>query len=453
MRPLRLHTRISLVLTGLAGSLCAILVGLWLHGARQGIHEEIEAANRVSGQWLAALVERLPANAADLQAALAPLGRIRANELQVLDAAGRLHYRSPPPTYKAGRQAPDWFAALLRPQIAPRVLAVGELQLRLVPDASRAVIDAWDDLCAVAGWALGLLGLLFVVVRRALDRALQPLDEVMRALERIGYGRFDLRLPVFPVPELASLSKAFNGMADRLRAAVDDNVRLETERELAQRLQARLEEERRQIARELHDEMAQGITAVRALAGAVIQRTAEQPVVQAPAQHILAVTGELQDGVRRILHRLRPAPGGLAAQLANCCGNWRRQHETVDLQFSCALAGGDPGAELAGAVLRIVQEGLTNVARHAGASRVEVNVSGDGAVLRVALIDNGRGAGVSAAPGCGLGLTGMRERVSALGGELHFLTPAGGGFGLLATLPILATEESSLKPQLTAYLS
>lgn len=443
MRPLRLHTRISLVLTGLAGSLCAVLVGLWLHGARQGIHEEIEAASRVSGQWLTVLVERVPATSDGLLAAIRPLGRVRANELQLLTADGRLLYRSPPPTYKVGRQAPEWFAALLQPSLEARVLALGDWRLRLVPDASRAVLDAWDDLCAVAGWALGLLGLLFVIVRRALDRALQPLDAVMQALQRIGYGRFDLRLPVFPVPELARLSNAFNGMADRLRAAVDDNVRLETERELAHRLQARLEEERRLIARELHDEMAQGITAVRALAGAVVQRTAEQPVVQAPAQHILAVTDELQDGVRRILHRLRPpAAGGLRARLAGYCANWRRQHETVDLQFSCALSGVDPGDEVAGAVLRIVQEGLTNVARHAGASRVELSVSGDGAVLRLTLLDNGRGPGVSAAPGCNLGLTGMRERVSALGGELHFLTPAGGGFGLLATLPIVATEES-----------
>lgn len=441
--PLPLHTRISLVLTGLAASLCAILVGLWLHGARQAIHEEIEAANRVSGQWLAALVQRLPAQADELQAAIAPLGRIRANELQLVDADGRLRYRSPPPTYKAGRQAPDWFAALLRPQIAPRVLAVGELRLMVVPDASRALIDAWDELCTLAGWALGLLGLLFFVVRRALDRALQPLDEVMRALERIGYGRFDLRLPLFRVPELDRLAGAFNGMADRLRAAVDDNVRLETERELADRIQSRLEEERRQIARELHDEMAQGITAVRALAGAVIQRTAEQPAAQAPAQHILAVTGELQDGVRRILHRLRPLPGGeLAARLNDYCASWRRQHETVALRLNCQLDGFEPAAAAA-AALRIVQEGLTNVARHAGASQAELSVSGVDGVLQITLIDNGRGAGgPSAAAGCGFGLHGMRERVAELGGSLRFLTPAGGGFGLIASLPLTTLEQA-----------
>lgn len=444
MPPLPLHTRISLVLTGLAASLCAILVGLWLHGARQGIHEEIEAANRVSGQWLAALVERLPADAAELQAAVAPLGRIRANELQLIGADGGLLYRSPPPTYKAGRQAPAWFAGLLRPQIAPRVLAVGDLRLVLVPDASRALIDAWDELCALAGWALGLLGLLFVIVRRALDRALQPLDDVMRALERIGHGRFDLRLPLIRVPELDRLAGAFNGMADRLQAAVDENVRLETERELADRIQSRLEEERRQIARELHDEMAQGITAVRALAGAVIQRTAEQPVAQAPAQHILAVTGELQDGVRRILHRLRPLPGGsLATRLSDCCAAWQRRHETVALHQRCQLDGCEPDAAHAAAALRIVQEGLTNVARHAAASQVEVSLTGADGVLQIALIDNGRGAGgPSAAAGCGLGLTGMRERVAELGGSLRFLTPAGGGFGLIATLPLMTLEQT-----------
>lgn len=445
MRPLCLHTRIALVMTGLAASLCAVLVGLWLHGARQGIHEEVEAASRVSGQWLTVLVQRVPATADDLRAAIAPLGRVRANELQLRAADGRLLYRSPPPTYKAGRHAPAWFASLLQPQIAPRVLVTGGLQLVLVPDASRAVIDAWDDLCAVAGWALALLGLLFVIVRRALDRALHPLGAVMQALERIGYGRFDLRLPLFRVPELARLSGAFNGMADRLQAAVDDNVRLETERELARRMQARLEAERRQIARELHDEMAQGITAVRALAGAVTQRAAEQPAVLGAAQHILAVTGEMQDGVRRILQRLRPpADGDLVTRLADFCASWERRHETIQLSLHCASESSGADDAVADAVLRIVQEGLTNVARHAGATRVELNLQAEDGVLQLSLVDNGRGADgrPSAAAGCGLGLTGMRERVASLGGRLHFLQPAAGGFGLIATLPLVAMEEA-----------
>lgn len=449
-RRLSLHTRIGLVLTALAASLLLVLAGVWLHGARQGIHEEVEAASRVSQQWLGALAAQLPAAGAEqVLAVVRPLGRIRANELQVIDADGRLLYRSPPPTYKAGRHVPDWFAGLLRPSFVPRTLPVGDLRLVLVPDASRSIIDAWDDLLAMAGWALALLGALFAASRWALDRALQPLEQVMQALDRTGRGRFDTRLPIFPTPELARLSGAFNGMADRLQAAVDDNVRLETEQELAQRLQARLEDERRLIARELHDELAQGITAVRALAGAIVQRSSEQPALAAPAQSIVAVTGEMQDGVKAILQRLRRQPdGGLGGALEQLLAAWRQQHPDIALQATLALGTAPLAEPLAQTALRIVQEGLTNVVRHAAASRVELQVARHNGQLQVSLADNGCGRGrdgrPSAAAGCGFGLAGMAERVGDLGGSLEFTTPAGGGFALCARLPEpISAEETA----------
>lgn len=445
---LSLHTRISLVLTGLAASLLLVLGGVWLHGAKQGIHEEVEAAARVSEQWLKALAGELQdAPPERLLAVVRPLGRIRANELQVIAADGGLLYTSPPPTYKAGRSVPAWFAALLRPTFAPRTLAVGELHLVLNPDASRSLIDAWDDLVAMAGWALALLGVLFVATRQALALALRPLGQVMQALDRTGSGRFDTRLPDFPTPELGRLARAFNGMADRLKAAVDDNVRLETEHEVAHRMQARLEDERRLIARELHDELAQGITAVRALAGAIAQRTGEQPALHSPAQSIVAVTGEMQEGVKAILHRLRPLPGGgLGAALERLLTAWRLQHEDIELHAALDLGPAPVADELAQAVVRIVQEGLTNVVRHAGASRVELAVARQSGSLHLTLADNGRGRDgrPSAQAGCGFGLAGMAERVAALGGHLEFTTPAGGGFCLSACLPeTIPTEELS----------
>ena len=441
-RPLSLHTRISLVLTGLAAGLLCVLAGLWLQGARNGIHEEVEAASRVSEQWLRAVAGEMQ----DVPAAVLtgrvlevvrPLGRIRANALEVFAADGRLLYRSPPPTYKAGRSVPGAFAALVQPAFAHRAVAIGSLRLVLTPDASRSVIDAWDDLLAMAGWAAGLLAVLFLLTRRALDRALRPLGLVMAALDYTGQGRFDTRLPVFPVPELGRLSRAFNGMADRLAEAVNENVRLESEQEVARCLQARLEEERRGIARELHDELAQGITAVRALAGAIIQRTGEQPALHGHAQSIVAVTGEMQDGVRNILHRLRPpAASGLQPALQRCLAAWRAQHPGIALDCDLAIGAAPLPDAVAQAVLRIVQEGLTNIVRHAGASRAALAVSRDGGWLTLSLADNGCGPGGGTVQrGCGLGLTGMGERVSLLGGRLEFTTSAGGGFKLLARLP------------------
>jgi two-component system sensor histidine kinase UhpB len=442
-RPLSLHTRVGLVFTALAASLLLVLAGLWLHGARNATHEEVEAASRVSQQWLQALAGEMrqlpPALLPErLLAAVKPLGRIRANALELIAGDGRVLYRSPPPTYKAGRVAPAWFASLLNPDFTPRRLQIGELQLVLYPDASRSLIDAWDDLLAMAGWALLLLAVIFLASRRALDRALRPLAQVMQALDRTGAGRFDTRLPVFTTPELGRLSRAFNGMADRLNAAVNDNVRLEIEREVAEQMQARLEDERRLIARELHDELAQGITAVRALAGAIAQRSSNQPALYSPAQSIVAVTGEMQEGVKAILHRLRPQSGsGLEARLQRLLSAWRLQHEKIELIASIAIGTQPVTDQTAQAVIRMVQEGLTNIVRHAGASRVELVLNTGAGQLNIALTDNGcgRDGRHSAQAGCGLGLAGMAERIADLGGSLQFIQPAGGGFRLLASLP------------------
>jgi two-component system sensor histidine kinase UhpB len=445
-----LHTRVGLVLTGLTASLIIVLAGLWLHGTRNAIHEEVEAASRVSVQWLKAVLGEMrdvptAQRGERLLGVARAIGRVRANELEIRAATGETIYRSPAPTYKAGRSAPDWFASVLATELPARTLSLDGYTLTLNPDASRSILDAWDDLAAMAGWAVALLGLLFVATRTALGRALRPLAQIMRALDRTGRGRFDTRLPVFATPELGRISRAFNGMADRLGEAVDDNVRLESAREVDRQMHARLEEERRIIARELHDELAQGITAVRALAGAIVQRTTDSPALHVPAQGIVTVTGDMQDGVRNILQRLRPAAGSdLAATLARQLGTWREQHPEIVLNSRLVIGSQPVADDPAMTIVRIVQEGLTNVVRHAGATQVDLTVTRLAGCLQLRLADNGRGRSgqPSAQRGCGLGLAGMGERIAALGGHLQFEQPAAGGFCIVASLPDEVQEYS-----------
>lgn len=457
---LSLHTRIGLVLTALATVLVLALGGLWLKQTRDSIHEEVEAAARVAEQWLSVAARELRAqppswNSEHLLAQIQAVGRIRANALEVIDSHGQRRYLSPQSTYKPGRSAPGWFSAVVEPNFTARRVDAGELTLILHPDASRATLDAWDDLCAMAGWASVLLAALFFAVRYALDRALRPLGQVMAALDRTGQGCFDTRLPVFPEPELGRLARAFNGMADRLAQAVNHNVRLESERELTGRLQVRLEAERRNIARELHDELAQGITAVRALAGAIAQRSGEQPALHGPAQSIVAVTGQMQDGVRTILQHLRQQHGndslGADETLRRYVQVWQQHYPDITLGATLAAGPAPISEELVQTLLRIVQEGLTNVARHAAATRVDVALrrvhGGDDSWLELILTDNGSGlAPPSPAAGSGFGLAGIRERVLALAGELKFDSSAGGGTRLCVRLPatnIFPVEQQS----------
>lgn len=450
-----LRTRISLVLTALAAVLVMALGSLWLKQTRDSIHEEVTAATRVAEQWLTVAARELRADPPrwDRQRLLSHIeavGRIRANELEVVDTAGRRHYLSPQSAYKAGRSAPGLFAAAVQPAFAARRIDAGELTLILRPDASRAVLDAWDDVVAMAGWAAILLAALFLAARYALDRALRPLDQVMAALDRTGRGCFDTRLPVFPSSELGRLAKAFNGMADRLEQAVRENVRLGSERALAARMRLRIDAERRDIARELHDELAQGITAVRALAGAIAQRTGDQPALRGQAQHIVDVTGQMQDGVRAILHRLRPPQrnDGIEEALQHQLQVWQRHYPAVVVDATLSVGTAPLGKDLLQAVMRIVQEGLTNVARHAAATRVDFTLrrvqAGDDNWLEISLADNGRGLRTpSPAAGCGLGLAGMRERVMAFGGELRLEPGVAGGTRLFVRLP--ATQSASME--------
>lgn len=446
-----LHTRISLVLTALAGVLVLALGGLWLKQTRASIHEEVEAATRVAHQLLSVAANELRArppgwDSAPLVAHVRTLGRIRANSLEIVYANGQRLYLSPQATYKAGHWAPAWFGALVEPELAARRIDAGPVTLILRPDASRAIVDAWDDLCAMAVWAGILLAALFGAVRHCLDRALRPLGQLLAALEHTGRGRFDTRLPVFREPELGRLAGAFNGMSDRLAQAVDDNVRLESERELSVRLRDGIEAERRIIARELHDELAQGITAVRALAGAIAQRTDQQDALHTHAQSIISVTGQMQDGVRNILLQLRSYVGngrlGPDETLRRYLELWRERHP--DILLDAALAAGPSAVsdDVVQAILRIMQEGLTNVVRHAGATRVEVTLrrlhGADEGWLELTLADNGCGLGApSAARGSGLGLTGIDERVTALGGRFEFDISGSGGLRLCVRVPAL----------------
>ncbi|GIK25070.1 MAG: sensor histidine kinase [Betaproteobacteria bacterium] len=441
---LSLRTRVSLVLTLLAAGCMLGLGWLWLADTRAAVREEVEAASRVAAQWLAVTAEGAARgdaawSEARLLAHLAAVGRVRANALEAHDTMGTLRYASPPSAYKAWRAAPEWFERLLAPTIAPRRFAAGTLRLTLRPDPSRAVLDAWDDLQRLAAIAGGLLAALFAASWLALHLALRPLGEVMAALNHAGAGRFEARLPVYSVAELGRLARAFNGMADRLQEAVRQNIALERDRELARLLQIEREAERRAIARELHDELAQSITAVRAMAGALSQES-HAPATRQAAGLILGVTDEMQQGVRNLLHRLRPAPvAGLETTLRGYTDAWRRHHAEPALQFECAADLGEVADAVQLAALRIVQEALTNVARHAGARRTKVSVArtADGLVLDIA--DDGCGICIgtqAAGRGCGLGLESMRERAVLLGGRVDIESDGGEGTRVKAWLPL-----------------
>lgn len=448
---LSLRLRVSLVLTALAAAFVLTGAALWVRDARTAIAEEVTAAHRVAAQWLSVSAQGTAAGdpawtESRLLAHLSAVGRIRAHQLEARDATGKLLYRSPPSPYKPGRDAPAWFANWLAPDLPALTLPAGSLTLKLQPDASRALIDLWDDLAAAAGRALLALVGLFAGCWFAIDRALKPLGTVMAALDRTGQGNFDTRLPVDGPPELAHLAEAFNSMALRLDQAVAENGRLNHEQAVARAVTERLEADRTAIARDLHDELGQSITAVAALAGAIVQRTENAPGIRQSAEVIRDVASRMQGDVRALLTRLRPPRSGPQETLDDAVRTylaaWSKRHSDIELSTEL-FAGPSPlPDEITLTALRVVQESCTNIVRHALASKARIRLLRAGDSLTVEISDNGRG--IMPAPGqSGFGLTGMRERVAELNGHLDISSPAGGGTRIRARLPLLATSATT----------
>ncbi len=446
-----LRLRVNLLITAVSLVFLLVLAYVLADGYRASVREEVTAATRVTVQMMQAVVaENLQAGAtpiaaeANLIAFVERLGRVRSNEIMIY-RAGEIVYSSPPPTYKAGRFAPAWFSGLVMPDIKLTEIRLPGIRMLIVPDASRAVLDAWEDAVRILWLALGFFAALNILVFAFVGRALRPLHEIVGALRAMQQGSLQARLPRFRIPELASVSDSFNRMAEQLESTLSVNRRLEQRGEVARLLHRHIEEERKSIARELHDELGQALTAIRTIAVSVANRTRrDQPEIHAHAETIASVAGQVYDGVHGIIHRLRPAALenlGLPEVLRDVTGRWRSAHPDVQLSLEVGNGLDDADEAVVLAAFRVVQECLTNVARHAGATRVEVSaqpVTGSRDSLpavEIVVKDNGKGFGSAAVPGR-FGVMGMRERVEALGGWLTLEGGPGAGVTVTVVLPL-----------------
>ena len=236
--------------------------------------------------------------------------------------------------------------------------------------------------------------------------------------------------------------EALAALTERIRAQEQVNELLAHNRELSQRLILVQENERRALARELHDEVGQNCTAIRAEASFILHSPVTDSVATS-AQRIALAAEALHALVRDMLRRLRPIALdslGLESALQELCETWEEQ-----TGIACGFFPSDVPACLqdstAIAIFRLVQEALTNVTRHAGATQVRITLlpvaTPAGTPVRLALTiqDDGRGMTRHDERHAGFGLIGMRERVAALQGNIGFFSEAGCGLRIVVELP------------------
>ena len=267
-------------------------------------------------------------------------------------------------------------------------------------------------------------------------RIVRPSDGAVRWMH--GLGQIECTeegLPLRMVGTVQDITE--RKLAEEAKQALlDENTRL------VRQLIAVQERERADLARELHDELSQHLTAIRAFAGAILRDDvsahgrshAAAQAIEDSARAIYEVSHHLMEGLRpNILDA-----GGIVEAIGSLLEVWGQQHAEIEWRASLDQEVVCKAAQLRVAVYRIVQECLSNVTRHASAQRIRLVLSRrpcpDGERLRLIIRDDGIGMDVDA-PRSGFGLLGMRERVLSLGGSLEISSWPGGGTRVRVILP------------------
>jgi len=448
-----LRLKINLIVGALTVLFVAAILALQLRSMRESVNEEVVAANRVATQllqrnaWLYA-AQGTPAMLAYLQG----IGRVRSNEIVLYDEQGQELYRSPPSTYKAGRDAPDWFERLIAPE--PSVQSIefpGGGKLVTQSNASRAAIDAWDYLLVLASGAAALLIVVNALVFWLVGRTVRPFGQIVGALQALEAGRFDAALPPLAGTEAGLIGAAFNRMVARLRQNIETErraalaeSRLSESRELTRWIERQLEQERRLIAHELHDELGQSVTAMHSMAVSIAQRVRGiDAQAEQAARTIADESSRLYEAMHGIIPRLTPLVldnFGLADALADLVERTRRSQSGVVIDLQADLGGASLDADTALALYRGAQEGTTNALRHGHASHVRVELRRDGDTALLTVTDDGVGLGADPPPSGHHGLRWLAERAEGLGGTFRIASREARGAELQVRLPLQAAE-------------
>jgi two-component system sensor histidine kinase UhpB len=452
----RRSVRAQLLLTVLLMELVAALIagGVMIIKARTSTGIEIDASMNLAEVLVRETINLVPPDTPnDRFLESLPLQQRFARHVRIAvrDAAGEAVTTRPmqggeDAIARTRAAAPAWFAALISPPIERReipVVAKGQRlgSVLITGEPADEIAEVWENLTALATVAmlvsLAMLGILYVLFGRVLG----PLTALGAGLRDLEQRSFDVRLPRPKAQQLAAITDRFNALAGALEATRAENAAL------YQRLITTQDDERRNTARELHDEVGPSLFGLKANAGSLATAAAALPdaparaAIAERARDILAIVDHLQAVNRSLLTRLRPMALGhvpLADVLADMIRERARQSPQIAFPFAAGKLKPSYGDAIDLTIYRCVQEGLTNAVRHAAADTIHVTLAEadapSGARIELAIEDDGRG--IDPQTPAGFGLRGMQERVRALGGECAIAPAAGRGTRVRVAIPL-----------------
>lgn len=376
--PLRFRL-IALVAVALLASLGFGGTVIFLN-ASQSVRNEMRSALRVGNQTIEHVVREIgssPDPRRDLDNLVASFKGSR--HLRVWMTGGG----APVEVWPVGERSPfgnipAWFVRLIgvMPETSQVPIAIGGRPFATViiaTDPRNEILEVWNDL----NFSLLMLALFggqtIPLIYFLIGRGLRPLDRLGRAMEQVGQGDYGIRVNDRLTPELARLRDSFNRMAARLAATDADNRRLN------EQLLTLQEEERSEIARDLHDEVGPLLFAINVDVTNLSRLLQEQRITELPdhVESIADAARHLQRQVRGMLGRLRPIglnEFGLAEALCRLVEFWRRRYPEIDYRLDVSADCGSLTDPADTTVYRIVQECLSNAVRHARPRQIAISV-------------------------------------------------------------------------------
>lgn len=421
--------------------LAAVLVlggGLSYWHAQRKVEIEMAAAREVGRNTVDRRLDEID-RAADPAAHLVETVRIfdgdRHLQALLLSADGSEIARSSVPA--PANRVPDWFVGLIAPAIPVDRIALPDhgVAFVLAPDPRSEVDEVWADVVVSLSVLTAFFVAAFGFILWIIGRSLEPIDALTVAFGRIGGGDYSTRLRESGSPELAGLCRAYNAMAERLQDLDQRN------RQLSEQLARVQDEERADLARDLHDEVGPFLFAIDVDASTIQTEAARLPgsgarLVADRAAAVKMAAAHARTHVRDLLGRLRPGVVGslgLAAAVDEIASFHRDRHPEV--RFVIDIPDASFGPEADTAVLAVIREAITNAVKHAAPCTVEVSAIDIGGEVALSVADDG--PGLSRRGGGGYGLIGMRERVEALGGTLTVADrPGGRGVTVSGLIPL-----------------
>ncbi len=420
-------------------SFCVFAVGAFmtLWHAKRAVEQEMQSSIHLATQLV---TFELSQNHARTQwlAQLNALKETRHLHIQLKEPSGNIltvPSAHPLPTLEG---PPRWFVNLVAgaPIEIERTLMTSDgnaLIMLIKANPLTEISEVWEESLAFLGLLCSFIFLVFVTIHVLLSRVLKAISIIVQTLARVEQGDYHSQLPHFSSEEMNQIAHAMNHLIEKLNTSQQEN------RALTQHTLAIQEDERQRLAQELHDELGQSLTAIKVMTVTVAKLdNGANLLIKQSTDHVVSICNHLMTVVRSMMQQLHPlvlTQLGLKAALEDLIAHWQQRHDLI-IAFVCHVEIEILPETICIHIFRMVQEGLTNVLRHANASEVTIDLSMDqNQQLHLIMGDNGQGCDTEHIQK-GFGLLSMRERVRSLHGEFHIHTKPQQGMAIHIKIPL-----------------